>query len=210
MSNHFIEIESETFKVLHKALFWENQQALLLADLHLGKEAHFRKSGVPVPDEVESTTLKKLEELIEENSPKNIYLLGDLFHHKNEKVVALFNDFCDKHYSIEFILILGNHDRWIFTETTFNCQKEEIISNILLSHEPQEKENYHNICGHVHPAVKLSGKGKQKLTLPCLWHQKKQTILPAFGSFTGNYIIKPEKENQVFVFDENELVMKVM
>ena len=36
---------------LHKtgAVFWKEKNTLLLADIHLGKVGHFRKSGIPVP-----------------------------------------------------------------------------------------------------------------------------------------------------------------
>ena len=36
---------------LHKtgAIYWKEKNTLLLADLHLGKVGHFRKSGIPVP-----------------------------------------------------------------------------------------------------------------------------------------------------------------
>lgn len=210
MNNYLIEIGKEKFKVLHKALYWESQQALLLADLHLGKDAHFRKSGIPAPEGIENQTIRNLEKLIVAFNPQKIFLLGDLFHHKNETAVNSFNDFCDKFRAINFTLILGNHDKWISGKTSFNTTLELSICNILLTHEPQARENFHNIYGHIHPAVKLKGKGKQQITLPCLWHQKKQTILPAFGSFTGNYFIQPKKEDLIFVFDQREMIMQII
>jgi DNA ligase-associated metallophosphoesterase len=210
MNDYFIEISNKKFKVLHKVLYWESQNALLLADLHLGKDLHFRKSGVPVPEEVANETLLKLEALILKFQPQKVFLLGDLFHHKNVKVVQSFNEFCDKFKNIDFTLILGNHDKWILGKTSFNTTKELLISNILLTHEPQGKENYHNICGHIHPAVKLSGKGKQQINLPCLWHKNSQTILPSFGTFTGNHIIQPQKEDLIFVFDHREMIMQII
>lgn len=210
MNDYLIEIGKEKFKVLHKALYWENQNALLLADLHLGKDEYFRKAGIPVPEGVENQTIQKLEKLIVKCNPKKIFLLGDLFHHKNENAVHSFNKFCDKCNRIDFILILGNHDKWISGKTSFTTLKELSISNILLTHELLARENFHNISGHIHPGVKLKGKGKQQIMLACLLHQKKQTILPAFGSFTGNYIVQPQKEDLIFVFDQQEMIVQIL
>ena len=35
-----------------RAVFWEEEQSLILADLHFGKTGHFRKSGIGVPQTI--------------------------------------------------------------------------------------------------------------------------------------------------------------
>ena len=37
------------------AIFWRNQDMLLIADVHFGKVAHFRKYGAAVPSKASST-----------------------------------------------------------------------------------------------------------------------------------------------------------
>jgi metallophosphoesterase superfamily enzyme len=32
-----------------RAIYWEEENALIVADLHVGKSAHFRKAGIAVP-----------------------------------------------------------------------------------------------------------------------------------------------------------------
>ncbi|MCB0373931.1 MAG: metallophosphoesterase, partial [Muricauda sp.] len=61
-------------------------------------------------------------------------------------------------------------------------------------------------CGHIHPAVKLSGFGRQQLRLPCFFKSKNQMILPAFGEFTGTHALKPKKEDEVYVIVEDSVV----
>ena len=45
--------------ILHPsgAVYWEEKQTLLLADVHLGKVAHFRKNGISVPSKAEGCLL---------------------------------------------------------------------------------------------------------------------------------------------------------
>ncbi len=66
--------------------------------------------------------------------------------------------------------------------------------------------------GHVHPGVRLQGKGKQSLSLPCFHFTEKQCIMPAFGEFTGKFIIKPNGKDRVYVIaksNNEQVVMKV-
>ena len=44
--------------------FWKNQKALILGDIHLGKDQHFRKAGIPIPPHATSGSLEKLKKLI--------------------------------------------------------------------------------------------------------------------------------------------------
>ena len=43
--------QSETLQLLpEKAIFWEKENTLFLADPHFGKAAAFRKVGIPIPE----------------------------------------------------------------------------------------------------------------------------------------------------------------
>jgi len=43
----------------------------------------------------------------------------------------------------------------------------------------------HRLAGHLHPAVRLHGRGGGSLRLPCFAVERHRTVLPAFGAFTG-------------------------
>ena len=48
-----IELQGEELILTNKrAMYWAAQKALILSDLHVGKTAHFRKHGIPIPDEI--------------------------------------------------------------------------------------------------------------------------------------------------------------
>ena len=87
--------------------------------------------------------------------------------------------------------------------------KEPLVhNNIVISHEPLEEipEGLYNLAGHIHPGVRLVGKGRQGMTLSCFYFGERQGLMPAFGQFTGRYKIKPEPKDRVFVITENTLI----
>ena len=52
-------IQNETLIFTNqKAIFWEREKTLIISDLHVGKSAHFRKSGIAVSSEILLDDLK--------------------------------------------------------------------------------------------------------------------------------------------------------
>ena len=64
-----------------RTLFHPKTQTLFLSDLHLGKGAHFRQSGIPVPVGGEFNDLDRLVDAINDTESATVWILGDLFHH---------------------------------------------------------------------------------------------------------------------------------
>ena len=54
-----------------KVIFWKKKAALFIADLHLGKISHFRKSGMAIPAAAATMNLDVLESLFIDYEPKN-------------------------------------------------------------------------------------------------------------------------------------------
>lgn len=205
-----IKIKNEKLYLLpQKAILWPKKKLLLIADLHLGKTSHFRKEGIAVPKDVPSENWKKLHQLLKLYQPQRVCFLGDLFHSIHNKEWIVFGELIEKYSSIQFELVLGNHDILNpeeYQSLGFNVYSESLIERpFIFSHEPVENENYYNLAGHLHPGVKLKGSGKQSLKAPCFFFSKNQGILPAFGSFTGLSIIKVKKGDQVFIITEGKV-----
>src|SRR5882762_3732766 len=80
-----------------RCIFWEEEKALILSDLHFGKTGHFRKSGIAVPQSLYHEDLQRLLTLIQYFQPRQLLVVGDLFHSRENKELALFrrwrNDF---------------------------------------------------------------------------------------------------------------------
>lgn len=209
------ELMGETFRLFpHKAIFWDRYKILLIADLHFGKAAHFRKEGIAVPPSVSEKNWAKLTYLLVETAPERVLFLGDLFHSKHNEDCERFGRFLKKFPDISYELVLGNHD--ILDTSVYEGFDMVIhdpvleISPFIFSHEPFEEphDELYNLAGHIHPAVKFRGTARQGLKLPCFYFSKMQGILPSFGSFTGNHSIKPKKEDDIFVVVEDK-VMKI-
>lgn len=193
-----------------KILFWINKKWLIISDAHFAKETHFRKNGIAVPAGILQTDLKKIDRLISQFNPVAILFLGDMFHSEENEGLHEFMHWRKKQF-IEIHLVIGNHDVLSKEWYTFaNVILHEHIYQsgpILFSHEKLviDDEGIYNFSGHIHPCIRMYGKAKQSLRMPCFWFGKQHGILPAFGSFTGTKSIKPNQEDQIFAIGDNEI-----
>jgi DNA ligase-associated metallophosphoesterase len=196
-----------TLKLLpEKAIWLPRESTLLLADIHLGKSAHFRKNGLPVSQQIEYQNYKILEKLIFENSPTSIYFLGDLFHSTANEDWEIFNVWRKFYRDIQMVLVKGNHDilpHYFYQNVNLEVVNEGItLNNIQLWHHPPQIDSEMTLLhlyGHIHPSFLLKGKGRQKLKLPCFYLTNNSLAMPAFGHFTGTKNIEPKKSDRIFV-----------
>ena len=190
------------------ALYWVEKKTLMLADVHLGKVAHFRKNGIAVPREAEGAFYKKITLLFNEFEVKRLLFLGDLFHSFQNNEWHLFSAWVKKQQST-LILIEGNHDvipAWKFEQLGMTITSNLSEDTFYFSHFPSEKEEYFVFCGHVHPGVKLKGAGLQQLKMPCFYQSQNQLFLPAFGAFTGLHILTPKESDRIYVTSGKEVM----
>jgi len=190
-----------------RVIYWEKEKALILSDLHVGKSATFRKSGIPISKEVLEKDLFRLETLINYFNVETLIVVGDLFHAEFNQDIQFFIDwFCEKE-NLKIELILGNHDKLsekIYEKLCLTIYKEKITENkIRFVHDNVKvSENEFIISGHTHPGVLLKGKAKQRIKLPCFQVTKNQLILPAFSNFTGLNIRSKPKDCINFAFTD--------
>ena len=208
-----IEVAGETLELLpEKAIFWKRNKALFLSDLHLAKDAHFRKNGFAVPAGLSEVTLQRLSGLMETRQPQTVYFLGDLFHSEYNRQVDLLQQWHQQYADVQLVLISGNHD--ILENSLYAAMQVEVVPQSLflppfeLVHEPPDNPvpGRYYLCGHIHPAFRLTGKSRQSLRLPCFWMGEQVGVLPAFGTFTGSKVIRANKEDRVFVVAEDQVV----
>ena len=182
-----------------RALWWPEQQALFVADLHLGKESTFRQNGLAVPKGSTQKCLKRLSSLIQRVSAKKLIILGDLFHARSSlatDVMEHFSVFRQSHPSIEFSLVEGNHDihtgrlpdSWNMAVAT----PPVTIASVMLTHYPQPPAPTMSLClsGHLHPALRLGGEFAAEGRMPCfVLTNQACLVLPAFGEFVGSSLV---------------------
>jgi uncharacterized protein len=204
-----IKIRNQDF-VLHPfgAVYWPEQEVLLVADVHLGKVSHFRKHGSAVPLKAVSQNFLKLDELRKDFDPEHIVFLGDLFHSSLNMEWNMFEEWVGS-IDNQLHLVIGNHDiisPLKYEDLGINLYPDLNVEGFHLSHHPEASEDYYNICGHIHPGFKMRGNGRQLLKLPCFFRSSNQMILPAFGEFTGNYFMKPEEGDSIFAITGKEVI----
>lgn len=228
MDSASFHIQSESFLILSSgAVFWPRLKALLLSDLHLAKSGHFRKHGIPVPGFINREDLLLLEQSIDFTNAERCFMLGDALHsNANSEVWEIVA--WRQNNPIPWYLIPGNHD--ILDKDWYQKMNITVLPNHICMHSfgfihdlqtmQEPLFEFHpdterlelvasphaelpHFSGHVHPKVLLQGRGRQKLSVACLWIQKKHIILPAFGSFKGGERIFPQQGDHIFAISQN-------
>ena len=195
--------------------------ALLVADVHLGKAASFRRLGVPVPAGSTATTLQALGDAIASlgNTPvQHLVFLGDLLHAArgrspalNDAAVQALTTWRSQRPGLRVHLVRGNHDRAAGDpppEWGMALQTEPwLMGPWALCHEPQPVPGAYTLAGHLHPCIGLKGGARERLRLPCFWlgdpDHHPVGVVPAFGDFTGMHPIQRRPGDRVWaVADE--------
>jgi DNA ligase-associated metallophosphoesterase len=197
-----------------KAIFWKQQKTLIAADVHLGKVGHFRKAGIAVPRAMEQDDLGVLSDLIFEHKPERIIFLGDFFHSDMNADWDWFRLWRQQFSKLEIVLVRGNHD--IIHDRHYEAlnialHHELPAGPFLMLHHPLTEAALkvaagYVFCGHIHPGVSLSGRGRQHVTLPCFAFGSKQVILPSFGKFTGKVAIRHADTDHIFGVLTNKVI----
>lgn len=192
----------------HRCIFWEEERSLILSDLHFGKTGHFRKAGIAVPQSVYREDLLRLLSLIQYFQPKQLLVVGDLFHSRENKELDLFLRWRDDFPDLGIRLALGNHDilhaGWyekagiLVNEGVLEMGVFGFVHDIEEVCEQTEGARPYHFSGHLHPGIRISGMGKQSLQFPCFYFGGEYAILPAFGRFTGTVSIEPGTASNVF------------
>ena len=182
-----------------RTLYWERKRTLIAADIHLGKGALFNRMGIPLPD-ASVTDLTRLSRAIVKTGAQRLLVLGDLVHGRTgfEAALAAWKP------EVELVLVACNHDRGTRPQGfSVILQLDEV--SLHFRHEPSIIPG--TICGHVHPKVRLTGRG-DSLSAACFWLHSDQLVLPAFGSHTGGHWITPDVGDRIAVVG-TQMVMEV-
>jgi DNA ligase-associated metallophosphoesterase len=196
-----------------KAIYIESHKSLLVADVHLGKSETFQAKGIPISNQVNQQTLDRLQTLCTQFELKRLIILGDLFHSKFalvDEVLDSWQQFLQA-IRVQVQLIVGNHDRALTSTLKtlpIECVTDAIqLESLLLSHEPTSRQDCFNICGHVHPCIRLKTR-LDSLRLPCFYldHAQNLLMLPSFGEFTGGYEVQLKATATAYAVADNSII----
>ncbi|MCS6981174.1 MAG: ligase-associated DNA damage response endonuclease PdeM, partial [Flavobacteriales bacterium] len=175
------------------ALWLPGESLLVVSDLHVGKSAHFRRHGVPVPWQTELKNFQKLEALLKRYEPKELLVLGDLFHSTSSYAVEAFGSWRSRQKGLKITLVKGNHD--VLSESEYQAMDIYVTrwqhrKQLKFIHETTSIEGTEEalfVSGHMHPGFKVGLK-----RYPCFWLKAHNLVMPAFGHFTGFAEVKPQ------------------
>ena len=196
-----------------RALYWAERRTLLIADPHFGKPESFRAFAVPVPGGTTAAALQRLDAALLDTGAERLVVLGDFWHARAGRTAEVVDELTAWRLARPLLaleLVPGNHDRgisqlpeaWGATVHAGNA----IDPPFVYSHYPDADDAGYVLCGHLHPAVVLSGRGRQALRLPAFWFGPRVGVLPAFGEFTGVAVVTPRPGDQVFVVAGDQVV----
>jgi DNA ligase-associated metallophosphoesterase len=192
-----------------RALHWPRMGWLVLSDLHLGKAAHLRKGGAAIPEGHDERTLQRLSTVVEVFRPQRIVILGDLFHSSVNAAWDRFAEWAGQQ-SAPIHLVPGNHD--ILAQRRYAdagvqvCDESIEEGPFVLTHDAKLRPGAYVIGGHVHPGIQLSGKGRQRLRLPCFWFGERMGLFPAFGMGTGLHVVEPGTRDRVLACTDRAVI----
>jgi len=187
-----------------RALFWPRGRTLFVADVHLGKGAAFRAGGIPLPRGATAADLARLAGLVARTRADTLCVLGDFLHAASGRVPALdaaFRAWREAHSGLSVRIVRGNHDDragdppggWRVDVVT----EPHPLPPFLACHHPQAPRTGYALCGHLHPGVRVYGRGRESIRVPCFVLGPRRAVLPAFGRLTGLALISPSPNETV-------------
>lgn len=170
-----------------RALWWEAENALVVADLHLEKASFFARSGQMLPPYDSRATLEGVADALRSTGARRVFCLGDNFHdgagagrleaHAAGMLAALVR-------ATDWVWITGNHDRGPVTGVGGTALDELAVGGIALRHAAAADAAGPEMSGHWHPKLALAARGR-RVVRPCAVISERRLILPAFGALTG-------------------------
>lgn len=167
------------------ALYWPDQDMLVISDLHFEKSSHFAAKGQFLPPYDTAETLDKLCRICSRVKPQKLLFLGDVFH--DPEAMSRMDTTCGRGFgellsAHAVIWVDGNHDKGTVPQGVEAVDTAQ-IDTIRFSHEATDRDGY-EISGHYHPSVSFKHRGV-KVRRPCFVHDDRRLIVPSFGVLTG-------------------------
>jgi uncharacterized protein len=199
------------------ALYWPEEGALIVSDLHLEKGSAFAVRGVLMPPYDTAATLEALAGVIARSDARIVIALGDNFHDGGGPARLASTDRAQLHElqrGRDWVWIAGNHDPDPREGIGGVFARALALGPLSFRHEPTEggggtransgeslRETFGEasgeISGHLHPAARINQRGRTQ-TRKCFATDGERLVMPAFGAFTGGLNIRNAAFLKVF------------
>ena len=208
------------------ALYWPEEGALIVADLHLEKGSAFAARGTLMPPYDTATTLGRLARLVAKYAPRTIIALGDSFHDGGGADRLVERDrsaLKSLQRTRDWIWIAGNHDPdpannvggtfaptftlgpLTFRHTPTARGRAEWVLELGYDDKPAVQTSLTcapeisngEIAGHLHPVARVSQRGRCMIRR-CFATDGHRLIVPAFGAYAGGLSVRDRAFTSVF------------
>jgi uncharacterized protein len=201
------------------ALYWPDEGALIISDLHLEKGSAFAVRGILMPPYDTAATLEALTAVIARYAARIVVALGDNFHDGGGPGRLAATDraqLLKLQRGRDWLWIAGNHDPDPGEGIGGVFARALALGPLSFRHEPTARgrggargngsgesfrgtfeETYGEISGHLHPAARIHQRGRTQ-TRKCFATDGERLVMPAFGAFTGGLNIRNAAFLRVF------------
>ncbi|VAW12750.1 FIG006285: ICC-like protein phosphoesterase [hydrothermal vent metagenome] len=169
------------------ALYWPRRSVLIIADLHFEKGVAMATQGTHLPPYDTPDTLSLIERAVARFAPDTVIALGDSFHRadSHEGLTAVTrNRIKSLTARLEWVWIAGNHDPNAPKDLGGRAVDEFQLAPFTFRHEPLPGPAPGEIAGHLHPAAKVSVRGRT-MRRRCFAADGVRLVMPAMGAYAG-------------------------
>lgn len=185
---------------LSGALYWPDESALVVADLHLEKGSSLAARGLLLPPYDTAATLARLAPVVARYAPRLVIALGDSFHDGGAPARVMPQDraaLAALQRGRDFVWIAGNHDPDPAKNVGGAFARSLSLGPLTFRHEPLRGAMDGEIAGHLHPSARLTQRG-HAVTRKCFAADNRRLVLPAFGAYAGGLDIGDRAFAEVF------------
>lgn len=182
------------------ALWWPDERALIVADLHLEKGSAFAARGMLLPPYDTTDTLHRLGRLIGRYDPRLVIALGDNFHDGGGPARLAPQDRAmigELQRGRDWVWIAGNHDPDPADGIGGVFAAVLALGPLAFRHEPTRGPAQGEIAGHLHPCARVSRRGRA-VVRRCFASDAARMVMPAFGAYAGGLNILDRAFAEVF------------
>jgi putative SbcD/Mre11-related phosphoesterase len=172
-----------------RAAYLPAEETLVLADLHIGRDA---ESAVELPLGEREDLTERLAALLAAFAPAEVVVAGDLLHAFDgvpegvRETLAALREAVEA-AGAELVVVRGNHDSMldsVLNATPLSLHEEYRLGEtvVLHGHADPESEADRYVLGHDHPAIEIEGKRHPCLLYgPDAFRGADVVMLPAFN-----------------------------
>jgi uncharacterized protein len=174
------------------ALYWPEEQLVVISDLHLEKGSSFARRGVLLPPYDTVSTLERLAGALSRYAVRTVVALGDSFHDQDgpSRLAAVDRArLRELQRGRDWVWIAGNHD-----PDPADCLGGVFATSLGIwplsfRHEPTPQASPGEIAGHLHPVARISRR-RHILTRRCFVSDGERLVMPAFGAYAGGLNVR--------------------